>query len=118
MAHLSHALIRLDRLPTLTAAEKAAIDRIAVATFKDTRPVDPLASQRALRCPRCTEPCHVTSTSCARCSHRFPICVATGAAITDHPSVQCSECRHKCIEKEARKLASCPLCHAPRESLR
>jgi WD repeat-containing protein 35 len=130
----SRALIRLEHLDSLTAAQRERFADVSFDMFMRTKPADPPQAQEGTRpCPSqaCGTRIARHEPACPTCRTTIPACVATGAPLWDAteagrggaagggavgtsaagPTLRCSLCRHKMLAEKVRDRTSCPLCH-------
>jgi WD repeat-containing protein 35 len=105
----SKAFVKLETLPTLTDAERDAVQTLAVKIFVSNRPEDPT-------------PLPDPYLKCIDVGRGFKACVITGRAIQESETYMCKTCRYLMLEHERVKpqakdgsgggLVNCPLCHS------
>lgn len=109
----SKAFVKLETLPSLSEAERDAIQTLAVKIFVSNRPEDP-------------NPLPDPYLKCIDVGRGFKACVVTGRAIQDSETYMCKTCRYLMLEHERSRgtggkgekegsggLTNCPLCHSP-----
>ena len=102
----SKAFVKLETLPSLTDAERDAIQTLAVKIFVSNRPEDPT-------------PLPDPYLKCIDVGRGFKACVVTGRAIQESETYMCKTCRYLMLEHERQRggtanspLVNCPLCHS------
>ena len=118
LATASRALVRLEALPGLPEARRAALADIALAIFAARPPADPAVLREAAAAPPSASNGggggrHGALLGDLVALGRDQLCVATGRALPDAGWLRCRRCRHAMIAAEVAARASCPLCHAP-----
>lgn len=109
----SRALVKLERLDTISEAEREAYELLAINLFSRHPPVD--RSKQEFNCPKCSKPCiNEFDINCGDCGAHFSPCIASGMSILEREYYMCKICKHKALHKELKylKLKHCPLCHA------
>ena len=102
----SKAFVKLETLPSVSDAERDAIQTLAVKIFVSNRPEDPT-------------PLPDPYLKCIDVGRGFKACVVTGRAIQESETYMCKTCRYLMLEHERQRggaantpLVNCPLCHS------
>jgi WD repeat-containing protein 35 len=108
----SRALVKLERLETLTKSEREAYENLAINLFSRHPPHD--KQKQEFNCPKCSSVINEYDISCQECGSHFSPCIASGMSIREKEYYMCKVCKHKALHKELQylKLKHCPLCHA------
>merc|ERR1719329_1955194 len=109
----SRALVKLERLESITQQEREAYEMLAINLFFRHSPVDKKQKQEH-NCPKCDNVINEFDINCKKCGAHFSPCIASGMSIREKEFYQCKVCKHKALHKELQylKLKHCPLCHA------
>jgi len=108
----SRALVKLERLDTITAQEREAYELLAINLFSRNAPHD--KAKQESNCPKCNAIITEFNINCQECGSHYSPCIASGMSIVEKEYYTCKVCKHKALHKELQylKLKHCPLCHA------
>jgi WD repeat-containing protein 35 len=109
----SRALVKLERLESLTKTEREAYEMLAINLFFRHQPHDQKQKQE-FNCPKCDNVITEFDINCKKCGAHYSPCIASGMSIREKEYYMCRTCKHKALHKELTylKLKHCPLCHA------
>jgi len=108
----SRALVKLERLETITPQEREAYELLAINLFSRNPPHD--KQKQEFNCPKCSTGINEFNINCQDCGSHYSPCIASGQSILEKEYYTCKICKHKALHKELLylKLKHCPLCHA------
>jgi len=108
----SRALVKLERLDTITKSEREAYELLAINLFSRNPPHD--KPKQEMNCPKCNHVVTEFDINCEECGAHYSPCIASGMSIVEKDYYTCKICKHKALHKELQylKLKHCPLCHA------
>ena len=108
----SRALVKLERLETLSKSEREAYELLAINLFSRHPPHD--KQKQEYNCPKCSALINEFDINCEECNAHFSPRIASGMSIREKEYYMCKVCKHKALHKELQylKLKHCPLCHA------
>ena len=94
----SRALVKLERLETITKAEREAYELLAINLFSRNPPND--KPKQEFNCPKCNNIINEFDISCQECGSHFSPCIASGMSILEKEYYMCKVCKHKALHKE------------------
>jgi len=108
----SRALVKLERLDTITNSEREAYELLSINLFSRNPPHD--KPKQEMNCPKCNHIVTEFDINCEECGSHYSPCIASGMSIVEKDYYTCKICKHKALHKELQylKLKHCPLCHA------
>ncbi|XP_028969091.1 WD repeat-containing protein 35 [Galendromus occidentalis] len=113
--HCSRAFTYLETDEGFSTAEREKLEDAAIRIFSKNVPKQNKVENSV--CNSCGIPLPDGITLCPTCGIRYPLCVASGAVITDPDRVwRCGQCRHSALQNEILPFSNCPLCHFPRQN--
>lgn len=109
----SRALVKLERLDTVSKQEREAYELLAINLFFRHQPVD-VKQKQEYNCPKCDDVINEFDINCKKCGSHYSPCIASGMSIREKEFYTCKTCKHKALGRELTylKLRHCPLCHA------
>ncbi|XP_022697490.1 WD repeat-containing protein 35-like [Varroa jacobsoni] len=113
--HCSRALTYLETSEGFSASEREQLEQVSLCLFSKNVPKKNKVENAV--CLGCGITLPDGSTLCPTCGVRYPLCVASGAVITDTERAwRCGQCRHSAIRGEVLSFTNCPLCHFPKQN--
>ncbi|KAI8474040.1 MAG: intraflagellar transport protein [Monoraphidium minutum] len=110
----SKAFVKLESLPAIPEARRAAFAEVALAVFAANVPADPagLREAAAAAARGGGGGRHGAMLDDLEAVDRDQVCVASGKALPEAGWQRCRRCRHAMITAELGGRRTCPLCHA------
>uniref|UniRef100_A0A183BUW6 ANAPC4_WD40 domain-containing protein n=1 Tax=Globodera pallida TaxID=36090 RepID=A0A183BUW6_GLOPA len=108
----SKAFMKLETMAFIPKDEREVYADLSMQIFVKNEPKDSSMAPLA-ECPNCGQkiPGHSLICPNLKCSHRPPICVASGQPIFEPQFWLCAKCKHRAKLREIASFNFCPLCH-------